>query len=579
MDSSRGSLHSRPDPFQILAEASDVAASHALDLDDLLRALADLIRKVVGYQLFAVLLADDDGALAIRYSIGYRAELSNRLRVKLGEGITGTAAETRTTVVVNDVAKDPRYLRAIDAVRSEIAVPLVARGKLVGVVDLQASATGAFGEQERNLLELISSRFSLAIDAAGLYGAMVRKNETLTTLAEIAREFSSILNLDELLHKISDRMRSIAPFDALAIFLVDDGILRHYFGASFKSRVDWQDIAIGEGLVGHAAANGQPTLARDTSKDDRYVELVPGIRSETAVPLILKDSVIGILDLESDTVGAFDEELVQVLTLLAPQIASAIENARLYEQVERNQERLRKDLEAARQLQQSLLPHCCPTFGGVEIAAMNVPATEVSGDFYDFIVDGESSIGIWSGDVSGKGAAAALYAAVSSGLLRTLAADNSDPCQMLAQFNTALLARQLETRYLAGLYAEWTVADRTLTVVSAGQPRPIVRKQGKVETMDIGGIPLGLLPESKYDRAVVRLDPGDWFVTASDGIHEARGPEGDEYGDEGLRDFVRGLPDDSSAEQVVSAILKDVARFSGRKSPADDQTVIAVRAV
>ncbi len=216
MDSSRGSLHSRPDPFQILAEASDVAANHALDLDDLLRALADLIRKVVGYQLFAVLLADDDGALAIRYSIGYRAELSNRLRVKLGEGITGTAAETRTTVVVNDVAKDPRYLRAIDAVRSEIAVPLVARGKLVGVVDLQSSATGAFGEQERNLVELIGSRFSLAIDAAGLYGAMVRKNECLTTLAEIAREFSSILNLDELLHKIADRMRSIAPFDALA---------------------------------------------------------------------------------------------------------------------------------------------------------------------------------------------------------------------------------------------------------------------------------------------------------------------------------------------------------------------------
>jgi sigma-B regulation protein RsbU (phosphoserine phosphatase) len=133
-----------------------------------MRALEGLIRKVVGYQLFAILLADDDGTLTIRHSIGYRADLAERLRVKLGEGITGTAAQTRTTIVVNDVTKDPRYLMAIDAVRSEIAVPLIARGKLVGVIDLQSSVTGAFGDQERNLLELIGSRFSLAIDAAGL---------------------------------------------------------------------------------------------------------------------------------------------------------------------------------------------------------------------------------------------------------------------------------------------------------------------------------------------------------------------------------------------------------------------------
>lgn len=579
MDSPPTSARPRTDPFPLLAEASDIAANHALDIDDLLRALAELVRKVVGYQLFAVLLADDDGTLQIRHSIGYRTELADTLRVKLGEGITGSAAETRTTIVVNDVTADPRYLSAIDAVRSEIAVPLVARGKLVGVIDLQSSGTGAFGGDQQNLLELIASRFSLAIDAAELYGATVRKNKTLTALADIAHEFSSILNVDELLHMIAERMRGIAPFDALAIFLVDGDILRHHFGATFKSRADWQDVKMGDGLVGRAATTGRPINSHDTSHDPRYIAHLPGIRSEIAVPLILKGSVVGVLDLESDSVAAFDDELAQALILLAPQIASAIENARLYEQVERDQERMQKDLAAARHLQQSLLPHCCPTFGGISIAARNLPAAEVSGDFYDFIIRSEESIGIWSGDVSGKGAAAALYAALSSALLRTLAVDCIDPAQLLAQFNTALLARQLETRYLAGIFAVWNAEARTMTVLAAGQPRPIVRRASTIETLDVGGIPLGLLPASEYEQIVVQLESGDWFVTASDGIHEARNEAGNEYGDARLRDFVAALPEDFSAERIVSAILDDVARFSGRKSPADDQTVIAARVV
>lgn len=569
----------RTDPFQILTEASDVAANHALDLEHLLRALEGLIRKVVPYQLFAILLADEDGVLTIRHSIGYRSELAERLRVKPGEGITGTAAQTRTTIVVNDVTQDPRYLMAIDAVRSEISVPLIARGKLVGVIDLQSSATGAFGDQERNLLELIGSRFSLAIDAAGLYEAMVRKNETLTTLAKIAREFSSILNLDELLKKIAELVRVLVPFDALAIYLIDQGILRHYFGVRFNARVAWQNMPLGYGLVGHAAADREPILVSNTAQDPRYVALVEGIRSEVAVPLILKDSVIGVLDLESSAVAAFDEDLLQTLTLLAPQIAAAIENARLYEQVAANQARLQKDLRAARQLQQSLLPFCCPTFGGIKIAARNLPASEVSGDYYDFITHGKESIGIWSGDVSGKGAAAALYAAVSSGLLRTLTVDSPDPRQLLTDFNNALLARQLETRYVAGIYAEWRPATRTLTVASAGQPRPLLRRGGKVETLDIGGIPLGLLQESNYDRVELQLEKGDLFVTASDGVHEARDSQGNDYGDARLREFVQSLPAGASAERVVSAILEDVARFSGRETPSDDRTVIVLRVV
>ena len=195
--------------------------------------------------------------------------------------------------------------------------------------------------------------------------------------------------------------------------------------------------------------------------------MVKGIRSEVAVPLMVKDAVIGVLDLECEQVNAFTREHVWLLSLLAPQIAIAIENARLYEQVARNEARLESDLRAARELQQHLLPSSPPKTEGIEIAARNDSATEISGDLYDFFpLDGER-LGVLIGDVSGKGAPAALYGALVSGLMREMAADGHPPSRLLLELNRALLARKIEARYLTALYAEWDSAERTFTLANA----------------------------------------------------------------------------------------------------------------
>jgi len=566
----------RIDPLQILTEASEVAADHPLDLEDLLRALASLVRKVVDYQLFAVLLADSDGSMTIRYSIGYRPDLVSMLRVRPGEGITGHAAQFRETVVVDDVRNDPRYLMAVDAVRSEIAVPLVARGKLVGVIDLQSPAPGSFGEEERGILELIASRFSLAIDAAQLFQQTASQNETLHTLTEIAQEFSQILRLEELLEKISSLVRNLVRYDALSIYLREGEMLKHYFGVRFDERVQWQTMPMGEGVVGAAAQTKRPVLIQDTDEDERYVAAVEGIRSEVAVPLILKDEMIGVLDLESDQVGSFSAEHMRVLSLLAPQIASAIENARLYEEVARSRQRYKSNLEAARELQRYLLPNGHPEFEGIEVAARNRPAAEVSGDLYDFHPTPGECFGALSGDVSGKGAAAALYAALTSGLIRSLAAKHHQPKVLLGAINRALLERQIEARYLVALYAHWEPAEKTMTIANAGHPPPLLMRGGKVETIEVGGTPLGLFPGGEYDEVTIQTQPGDVFVTASDGVSEAYNAEGEQYGEERLTALLLGLPNATPVE-LLDAIFADVQRFSGREMPADDCTVVIIR--
>ena len=566
--------------MEILVEASDIAAGHTLNLDELLRSLAELIRKVIDYQLFAVLLSTEKGdALRIRFSVGYGEDVVRSLRIRIGEGITGTAAQQLKAVMVNDVSGDSRYIPAVDGVRSELAVPLVARGKIVGVIDLQSTRLNAFSDHEQNIIELIGSRFSLAIDAARLYRATVRQNRTLRTLTEIAQEFSQILRLEGLLSKVSSSVRGQIPYDAFSVLLLDTAAkaLKHYYGVRFDQRVQWESIPLGKGIVGAAARSGQPVLVRDTKRDPRYVELVEGIRSELAVPLIAKDEVIGVLNLESKRVGAFSKGHLQLLSLLAPWVATAIENARLYEQVRRNEERMERDLTAARELQKHLLVENCPPCRGLEIAARNEAATEVTGDLYEFFPFDGGKVGILLGDVSGKGVAAALYGALFSGLVRNLVESERSPAELLSAANDALLARKIETRYLTALYALWQHETRTLRLANAGQPRPFLLRHGEQHVLAATGIPLGLLPGSEYEELNLTLHPGDTLVLFSDGISESENRDRQQYGDEGLARILERHAGAAPAE-FLDSIFEDVGAFttSGRKD--DDCTVIVVKA-
>ena len=153
------------------------ATASTLDLDQLLANVAEIVQKVLPYDLFAILLYNEKRQdLRIRYAVGHRDEVVRNLSLALGEGVTGTAAARREPVLVGDVRNDPRYLNAVDAVRTELAVPMIARGKLVGVIDLQSTRVNAYTEYDRALLRLIAARVGIAIDNARLYRRVERQN-------------------------------------------------------------------------------------------------------------------------------------------------------------------------------------------------------------------------------------------------------------------------------------------------------------------------------------------------------------------------------------------------------------------
>src|ERR1044071_7501255 len=348
----------RSELLDYLLEVS-AATSLTLDLDQLLANVAEIIRKVLPYDLFAILLFHEKRQdLRIRYGVGHREEVVRNLSIALGEGVTGTAASRREPVLVGDVRNDPRYLNTVDAVRTELAVPMTARGKLVGVIDLQSTRLNAYTEYDRALLRLIAARITIAIANPRLSRRVDRKNRTLKTLANISREFSSILDLNELLGKIASTMREIISYDAFSILYIDhEGrALRHLFSMRYDQRVNIDNVPLGKGITGAAAESREAVRVHDTAKDPRYIASHPDIRSEVAVPLILQDRLLGVMDLESSRVGHFTDDHVRTLALLAPQVASSVENARLYQEIASRERRMEEDLQAARELQRVLLP-------------------------------------------------------------------------------------------------------------------------------------------------------------------------------------------------------------------------------
>ncbi len=568
----------RAELLDFLLEVS-AATSETLDLDRILANVAAIVKDVIPYDLFAILLySERQHGLSIRYAIGHREEVVRSLVIPLGEGITGIAAANRQPVLSGDVRNDPRYLTALDAVQSELAVPMLARGKLVGVIDLQSTRFGAYREQDRALLQLIASRVAVSIDNARLYRRVDRQNRTLKTLSHLSQEFSSILDLDELLRKIATTTHSLVAFDAFSILLLDPErkVLRHRFSERYDERVDLDNIPLGKGLTGAAAESREIVRVLDTRADPRYIASHPDIRSEIAVPLIVQDRVVGVMDLESERMGYFTEEHSRLLALLAPQIASSVENARLYEEIAQREQWMDRDLKAARNVQLVMLPREAPEIEGLDVAIRLRPAREITGDVYDIFEHSSGEIVFIFGDVSGKGAAAALYGAMVSGLLRTLAHRLRSPAELLKLLNKVLRERIVETQYVALLVLVWESAHHRFVMANAGAEPPLICRQGEILKPRVEGVPAGLLDNREYDEVVFDALPGDLIVLHSDGITDQLNPKGVEYGRGRLSRKLRklcGKPPD----MVATQILADLDAYQSDAPTHDDQTLVVLK--
>lgn len=354
-----------------------------------------------------------------------------------------------------------------------------------------------------------------------------------------------------------------------------------------ESLVKTRAVAPSEGLVGSAAAIGNGIIIEDAEMDARiptYTDAFLKIRSLLAVPMRFGNEVLGVVVLANRTdETAFTPGDLSLLQAMADQATVPIHYAGLRAALEQKKQ-IDRDMQAAQQIQASLLPQSFPQLENVQLAAYNLPAFDIGGDYYDFIKIDDDHLGIAIADVSGKGIGGAMMMAVCQGVLRTRAGQEKSPARMLSELNRVLSANLADDMFITMLYMVLNTRTRELTFARAGHERPLICRNCSEskgpEQLDAPGIAIGLADADVFDAAIadatIQLESGDGVVIYTDGITEALNEEGEEWGLDRLIDLIR-TDHPKNPEEMIQTVRTCITRYVGARPQYDDMTLLALK--
>lgn len=414
-------------------------------------------------------------------------------------------------------------------------------------------------------------------------------SEKLAALLEVERV--ARLTLQEARHLI-------VATDGL-LMLLDDETGRLNSVAAFGDEMPaLPEFRRGEGILGTIAASGVGEVVNDVDADPRRVTLDSRIKALIAAPLRVGERITGVIALGSTLPMPYTAGELKLLSTLALQAATAIENARLFErtvsagrereelmalqqQTEVARAKLESELTLAARIQTALFPAVLPDVPGYDLAAHNRPARQCGGDYYDAIRLGAGrdtdNVLLCVADVSGKGLPASLVMSNMQATLRALLGGGQPLPDLTARASELLFASTAAERYVTAALAELTPATGQVRFVSAGHVDALViRADGGVETLASTGTPLGLIPGLPYGETAVTLASGDALVLFSDGVPEAQDAAGEEFGEARLIDGVRAARDRGCAA-VVDHVMAAIDAFTGETPQFDDITVMVLR--
>jgi serine phosphatase RsbU (regulator of sigma subunit) len=557
-----------------------------LNLDELLDLVLDLSARIMEAQASSLLLVDEkSGKLRLHVSPEEKAEGKRELELKMGEGIAGWVAEHIQPVVSNRVKDDHRYCPELEerigfSIDSLICIPLLRRGRLIGVVTALNKTKGKeFDQEDLEIFSSLADQIAIALDNSYLFGRLKKKTLETQTLLEVEKSLSSSLNLNELLELILDSLLKVVKFDAVAIFLIDESRqeIEHIKARGFDPILEPDlQLKIGEGVAGWAAKNRESLIVPNTKEDPRYIEARVETKSGMAVPIVSQNRTIGVFSLESDRPNAYDHDDLELLEAFASLAAISLERARQHEEI-LEKRRLEEELSIAKRIQKTFLPRKKPQVPGFDISGINIPSEEVGGDYYDFIPINENQMGIVIADVSGKGIPAALImASVRAGLIAEIR-NNYAIRSIMAKVNNLLFESTASDIYVTAVYGVLDPKNRIFTFSNAGHNAPILRRaDGEMKYLIEGGMALGMFENSKYEERPLGLSPGEIIVFYTDGVTEAKNDGQEEFGTRRLKQVI----DDShqlGARQIRENIYEAVKKFTGVSHQEDDLTMIVFK--
>lgn len=415
--------------------------------------------------------------------------------------------------------------------------------------------------------------------------------DKLRMLLDITKKISRSLDLQEVLNLVMDTLDSLIPYDAAGIFVLQcadkELISEEEEPCTFKSEAvrgyDIDELSdlhlkLGEGFIGSVAISGAPIISDDVRNDPVYINARDQTRSEMVAPIISNDEVIGVFDLESDELNAYSNDDLDVVMLLASQVAIIIEKVMLHEQLI-EKKRLQGQLEVARQVQLDLLPPKDPELPGYDISAYNFPTEEVSGDYYDWVRIYDDQIGIVIADVSGKGVPAAILMAFLRASLRAATHTGYATNISMAKVNYLLWESIERNQFVTAFHGILDASNNTLSYSNAGHNPPLlIKASGETQFIESGEQPLGMFPETRYHEYHLSFEPGDVLVLYTDGVTEAQNPAGEEFGRDRLVEAVKETYD-RPARDLIASLETTVLKWTANAGANDDITFFVIKAL
>jgi len=412
------------------------------------------------------------------------------------------------------------------------------------------------------------------------------KVSDLSSLIETSIIINSTLELDALVRLVMEKAQSVMKAAASSVMLLNDE------GDSLECTVALGEVGeqvkkiqlrIGEGIAGWVALHGKPQIIPDVSNDSRFsskTDSSTGFQTKSilAAPLMVKNKVIGVAEVINRIDGKpFDNDDLDLFSTFCRQVAMAIENTRMHN-LKMEQQRLHQELESARIIQESFMPEILPSLDNSQfsIAAKSLPAAMVGGDLYDFIHFDSNTLGIVVGDVTGKGVPAALYMARLVSDFRQHAQMSRLPAAVFKSLNSLLVERSRRGMFVTMQYGILNAEDGKFMYSNAGHiPYIKISSKRKIELLSgAKTIPLGIAPELEFEETSVQLKKGDFVVSITDGIIEAKNRGGEEYSLNRTLDLLSKSK--GTAEEIVESLIKDVQVFAKGRDQHDDLTVLAM---
>lgn len=510
-----------------------------------------------------------------------------RMRVfhrPLNGDLLSWVARYKEPVIINSPSGDPRCDSELERlagieINSLLAVPLIGKGQMIGVVEAINHQSGNFSDQDLDVLIGLNNQIAVAVDNAHLYREVKREALEKDLLYDIGKKLSSSLTLDELLNAILESLRRVVDYNAGGVFLVDPerGQIESVSMSGYPTACDEKiRLKVGQGLIGHVASSGEAVIVSDVHKDKRYVQANPSTRSEIVVPILLEGELSGVINLESDEVNAYDHRSLSLVTAFASQAAVSIERAQLHQSLIEGH-KLREQLNIARHMQRTFLPETDPQLPGYDITGTNISSQEVGGDYFDFINIVNSHIGVAIADVSGKGIPAALImASFRASLLAEIR--NNYSIRTICEKVNALLCESLERdNFVTAVYGVLDIRNHVFTFANCGHTLPILlRADGNVEYLKEGGPLFGVVKDAKYEEQAVVLGSGDILLLYTDGVSEVFDSSDIEFGSKGLVDLLQKNRSGSAVE-IRDAIHKAAHEHAAPDHTFDDLTMIVIK--